>query len=103
MKHKHYEIIMAWAEGNPIQLWRADGWQDWTSKAAPAFNPSFEYRVKPMPKRDIVKSFYLESNPLVGHRFSEAYTDNDLLNKHSCIKCTFDGETTKLKWVEVLK
>jgi len=103
MKHKHYDMIVAWAEGKDIQF-KAFSHNDWedVDMNGEEWYEHYTYRIKPMPKPDIVIRFYLESNSLVGHRFSEAYTDNDLINKHSCIKCTFDGETRTLKAVEVL-
>ena len=102
MKHKHADLIHAWADGAQIQS-RNSNYEPWKDNCLPIWAQDTEYRIKPMPKPDIVIRFYLESNPLVGHRFSEVYTDNDLVNKHSCIKCTFDGETKTLKAVEVLK
>jgi hypothetical protein len=102
MKHKHYDCIVAWAEGKQIEVF-SDSKGQWEDLiGVPYWVNNFQFRIKPEPKPDIVIRFYLESNSLVGHRFSEAYTDNDLINKHSCIKCTFDGETKKLKAVEIL-
>jgi len=106
MKHKHYDMIVAGAEGKQIQykaIRRVEDWQDISFTLIDWGDSSLEYRIKPEPKPDIVIRFYLESHPWVGHRFSEAYTDNDLVNKHSVIMCTFDGETKTLKSVEVLK
>jgi len=102
MKHKHYDCIVAWAEGKDIQFkaFSHSEWEDVDIKGEEWYE-HYTYRIKPKP--DIVKRFYLEVNPLVGHRFSEAYTDNDLINKHSCIMCTFDGETKTLNSVVVLK
>jgi len=101
MKHKHYDLIVAWANGKKIEARLKGG--EWHELSTPAWNGiDTEYRIKPEPHPDFVKRFYLESHLGVGHRFSEAYTDNDLINKHSIIKCTFDGETTKLKLVEIL-
>jgi len=101
MKHKHADLIHAWADGAEIE-WRSKQYtsNEWYPNYSPNWDDDAEYRLKHKP--DIVKRFYLDSNPLVGHRFSEAYTDNDLLNKHSCIMCTFDGETKTLKSVVVL-
>ena len=100
MKHKHYDLIVAWAGGARIEVEEPEG--NWTFLPIPQWYEHNQYRVKPEPHPDFVKRFYLESNPLVGFRFSEAYTDKDLVNKHSLIKCTFDGETTKLKSVEII-
>lgn len=101
MKRKHADLIHAWADGAQIQLLSVIHAR-WDDVENPRWRDDYEYRIKPEPKPDIVIRFYLESNPLVGHRFSEAYTDHDLLNKHSCIKCTFDGERGNLKSAEVL-
>jgi hypothetical protein len=102
MKHKHYDCIVAWAEGKQIEVF-SDSKGQWEDLiGVPYWFNNFQYRIKPEPKPDIVIRFYLESHPWVGHRFSEAYTDNDLINKHSCIKCTFDGETKTLKAVEAI-
>ena len=102
MKHKHAELIKAWADGAEIEVKHPSNGSWWDAKS-PAWDLNYEYRIKPEPKPDVVIRFYLESNSLVGHRFSEAYTDNDLINKHSCIMCTFDGETKTLKSVVILK
>jgi hypothetical protein len=102
MKHKHADLIHAWADGAKIQHLSVSG-NGWEDTDPPRWREYSEYRIKPEPKPDIVIRFYLESHPWVGHRFSEAYTDNDLINKHSCIKCTFDGETKTLKAVVILK
>jgi hypothetical protein len=101
MKHKHADLIHAWADGAQIQIKEYDG--NWLDIEMPSWMDDVTYRIKPEPKPDIVIRFYLESHPWVGHRFSEAYTDNDLINKHSVIMCTFDGESRTLKAVEVLK
>jgi hypothetical protein len=102
MKHKHYDCIVAWAEGKKIEIF-SDSTNQWEDLIGiPYWVNNFQFRIKPEPHPDFVKRFYLEVNPLLGHRFSEAYTDDDLLNKHSLIKCTFDGETTKLKLVEII-
>jgi hypothetical protein len=48
-KHKHYDAIVAWAEGKPIQH-RESGtykWRDCEGMLAPIFTDSYEYRVKP--------------------------------------------------------
>ena len=101
MKHKHAELIKAWADGAGIEFLTTDT-GEWCSLRNPRWREDVQYRVKHEPHPDFVKRFYLEVNPLVGHRFSEAYSDKDLVNKHSLIKCTFDGETTKLKSVEII-
>lgn len=49
MKHKHYDVIVAWAEGKPIQSRHSGrGWADWekSHSLTPGFG-SWEWRVKP--------------------------------------------------------
>jgi hypothetical protein len=55
MKHKYYDVILAWANGEPIQnrLLNSYEWTDLIPKTGwvPAFNSDqLEWRVKPKPK-----------------------------------------------------
>lgn len=99
MKHKHYDCIVAWAEGKDIQF-RAFSDNDWedVDMNGEEWYVHYTYRIKPEP--DVVKIFYLESNPLLGLRFSEEI--NPVQEKTKRIRCTFDGETCILKSVEML-
>lgn len=45
-RHKHYEAIIAYAEGKTIQ-WRSDDRYKWEDKENPGFYTQYEYRVKP--------------------------------------------------------
>lgn len=47
-KHKHYDLIVAWAEGHTIQVY-AHGM--WMTLRTPTWNPSSRYRIKPEPKK----------------------------------------------------
>jgi hypothetical protein len=50
MKHKHYDYIVAWAEGKEIQC--KDHYGDWiTVLGATSWSESNEYRIKPRPFR----------------------------------------------------
>lgn len=53
-KHKHYDCIVAWAEGKEIEV-RAPG-QYWGPMvvANPVWKLEDEYRIKPEPKADLV-------------------------------------------------
>lgn len=46
-KHKHAEVIKAWADGAQVQLKRHDGWID---EPDPHWIPNFYYRIKPAEK-----------------------------------------------------
>ena len=96
MKHKHAELIKAWADGAVIQHKCHLGWID-VAQNNPHWLPNTEYRIKPEPKPDIVKHFFIESHFWAGVRLSEAsQLDAPVLS------IAFDGETGKLKSAEVL-
>jgi len=90
--HKHAAIIKAWADGEPIQI-RHDG-RIWLDINQPGWSTESEYRIKPEPKPDVIKlrRVYLDPH---GVSISHAMTPNILL--------TFDGETSELKSVDLIK
>ena len=101
MKRKHADLIHAWADGKTIQVEEPNG--TWTDVEIPNWYEHNNYRIKPEPIPDIVRDFYLESNPLIGLRFSQAHTPIDLRGREfGSIRCTFDGETQRLKKAEVI-
>ena len=102
--HVHAEIIKAWADGATIQIYRKvdegdDDEYEWVDCPAPSFLVAHKYRVKPEPKPDAV--FYGVAVMEVGGARVfclgpvNARPDNN-------IKLTFDGETGKLKAVELI-
>jgi hypothetical protein len=110
--HKWAKEIKAWADGAEIE-WRCqnhDGWTPWRNNAAPSWAAAstHEYRVKPEKKPDVVCYMRATCPPAQPLRHHEA---NDLglmswatRNKtgQDNIECTFDGETGKLKAVQLL-
>ena len=96
MKHKHADLIKAWADGAQIQVKAHKS--VWEDRENPLWDADSEYRIKPEP--DVIKIFYLESNPMLGLRFSEEI--NPVQEKTKRIRCTVDGETYILKAVEML-
>jgi hypothetical protein len=52
MKHKHFDIIMAWAECKQIQIYDdfSNEWIDWTIKSSPNWGETTKYRIKPETK-----------------------------------------------------
>ena len=97
MKHKHYNEIIAWAEGKQIQLKTKDTWVDFNQ---PHWNAICEYRVKPEQKPD----YYLYAG------YNDSFNYGQLLVQIKClssdwkykIKITIDGETNKPKKVELM-
>ena len=103
--HKHADLIHAWADGAEIQ-WKWPDDDEWTDSKDPQWmwnDLDIEFRIKPEPKPDV-------------EWFAECYLDNfnyqkvpqltsicQTKNNRSNIKLTFDGETGKIKSVEVME
>ena len=56
MKHKHAELIKAWADGAEIEAryFKADGWTDWKKEEGGFiwYTGGAEYRIKPEPQKE---------------------------------------------------
>ena len=89
MKHKHADLIIAWANGAPIQ-WK-DRHGQWEDMGEPLWAENHEYRIKPEPKPDVVR--YYEVHKEFGGALQGPFHN---------IKATYDGETGELKSAEVL-
>ena len=89
MKHKHAELIHAWADGAIIEARyeKATGWTDWQEEDVGFiwYIGGAEYRIKSEPKPDNVLYIKAYSHP------------------NANVKFIFDGETRKLKSAEVIK
>jgi hypothetical protein len=93
-RHKHYDLILAWANGAEIQNEYNNG--IWLDEDFPYWYPDNNYRIKPTPKPDVVRYGYISSPnmKIINLTFCVYELDN--------IKFTFDGETGKLKSAEVI-
>ena len=102
MKHKHYDLIVAWAEGKQIQA-RPIGSSEWVDFCNPQWNGNYsEYRIKPKP--DVV----VYSRIMGKFKFTDAGIEIQQLivcelKDRPNIKYTFDGDWGNLKSAEVLK
>ena len=97
MKHKHADLIHAWADGAEIEWEDKDGqWHDIEDE--PLWASWIQYRIKPEPKPDIIKFINVRLQ----------YKDTGICRWDSCdasyanLKLVFDGETGELKSAEVL-
>ena len=98
MKHKHYECIVAWAEGKTIQFKKfqsKDCNGTWTDITHPSWDSRNEYRVKPEPIPDFTTYLTVAHNRTGNQTNCRFATDT--------VKFTYDGETGELKSAEVLK
>ena len=92
MKHKHYDYIVAWAEGEQIEF-KADndGWKLLDDN--PIWFDDFEYRIKPEP--DVVRAITVEISSLDEEGHVQTFQSYKFLRPNLLL--TFDGETGKLK------
>lgn len=95
--HKHAELIKAWADGAEIEaLFFNDARDYWTTTTNPNWsNVNLRFRIKPVPKPDIVVFRDLRIDGALNVRIANV----DHLNEW---RLTFDGETRKLKLAEAL-
>lgn len=92
--HKHADLIHAWADGAEIETYDTVG-ERWYSIASPSWYSEFQYRIKPEPKPDVVRY------AITTDMFVEMCPTGCACGKAE-IKLTFDGETLKLKAVEMI-
>jgi hypothetical protein len=94
MKHKHAELIKAWADGAQIQ--GKSEYVEWHDLRHPSWDKSWQYRIKPEPKADWFKRIRVQT-------FGEDICRWDISHyPNANLKLTFDGETGELKSAEVL-
>jgi len=89
MKHKHAELIHAWADGEQIQ-WLNQHTNAWRDLEDPAWRDDIEYRIKPLPKHDFFQQYRIDEHGM------------PYLSGVANLRLYFDGETGKLKKAEVL-
>ena len=89
MKHKHAELIKAWADGAQIQYnhW-GSAWKDSTS---PTWDKNFQYRIKPEEKQPVVR--WLWAKLVLGEwMISPVYRSKEEASKF------FAGQVICLEW-----
>lgn len=77
MKHKHAELIKAWADGAEIQVYKPH-WDEWHDCQSPMWD-SDEYRIKP-DEEPRLRSMYVYNNPTDGRTWidpNERYLGGD--------------------------
>jgi hypothetical protein len=103
-RHKHAELIKAWAEGAEIQWAGAhykDGTKRWTTIETPMWDEDAEYRIKPESKPDRTKHYLAFEGRIYSEGDAHPFAGSGYVMPN--LELTFDGETGKLKSAEVLK
>lgn len=111
--HKHAALIKAWADGATIEVLLPSSNEIWTVVERPGWYDGAHYRIKPEPKPDVVTNTLVKFHDSWkrmeawltwhGDRIPSGYAHN-LDNKElHHLRFTFDGETDKLKSVELLE
>jgi hypothetical protein len=97
MKHKHADLIHAWADGAKVEFF--DKFNNvWWDSEFPDWYEDQLYRIKPEPKPDIVA--YTTINFDIKHTgFLVGFLSFEKIGN---LRLTFDGETGKLKSAEVI-
>lgn len=99
MKHKHADLIKAWADGAQIEVKHPSNGSWWDANP-PCWDTNYKYRIKPEPKPDIV--VYTK---IIADIESDEFLTCDLeldQSKGDNLRLTFNGETGKLKEAVVL-
>jgi hypothetical protein len=97
MKHKNYDVIIAWANGEKIEYYNPkSGWID-VYGACPNFNGNVKFRIKQIPQDFAITAHVLHRLNIDGKRL-----EFDLEKKPN-VEFYFDGETQQLTGVELLK
>ena len=92
MKHKHYDCIVAWAQGKQIQTKvSGDEWADILPDYVPAWEKDCEYRIKP---EEIVRYLTVWYDEESGLSIDKAFED-----RHN-LKVTIDGNTHQITNIE---
>ena len=90
-RHKHYELIVAWANGAQIEA--KFGVDDWVELYDPGWGSSTEYRIKPAEKKLTPCWLWANNNG--------AITLN-LYSEYEILKELIDDYPIKLLWSETM-
>jgi hypothetical protein len=90
MKHKHAELIHAWADGAQIQF-RLWGGVEWLDTATPQWEVKYEYRIKPEEKQPVVRWQWAYPTMKGWTTTNYFYDDKEILNAihDGCIKLEY--------------
>lgn len=76
MKHKHAELIKAWADGADIEVRYTSGWED---ANPPLWCNQYQYRIKPEEKKTVVRYLWAFKTTSGWQSTSSFYTDSEVV------------------------
>jgi hypothetical protein len=92
-RHKHYDVIHAWAEGEKIES-RLNAECEWGENTNPSWNEGIEYRIKPKTvKKEGWVNVY-KGSLLTVHTVKHCADNANILGKEkiACIRIEWDEE-----------
>jgi len=96
-KHKHYDVIVAWAAGEEIEIYEHEKWRDWGKDYPPIYEDQ-EYRIKPkrIKKEGWVNVYDSESSRVV------AWTSHVYLTVADAEQCAqpYRKACIRIEWEE---
>jgi len=98
-EHKHAEVLRAIADGKVVQWQSNTTWIDGNESVNPLKFPSLNWRVKPEPKPDITRYVAVDTSGCESLDEVKSWA----ANYRGYLKLISDGETGKLKSVEIVE
>lgn len=95
MKHKHADLIIAWANGAQIQV-KFECSDEWANTEFPSWHKNHNYRIKPESSPDFVQYICFDLD-------NGATVYRSIPFDGANLKLIFDGETGQLKLAKVIK
>ena len=94
-KHKHYDVIVAWANGEKCEFFSpiSEKWEPLNPNSVPAFYEDYEYRIKP---KRVKKEGWVNvyGDGILGWRAypteKEADANTEVLGRIACIRIEWE-------------
>lgn len=109
-RHKHADLIIAWANGSKIQYLNK-AHKDWRDCPDPGWLENYDYRIKLEPKPDVRVALVLRVTNSWRHTQVQVQWQHGVdcdarplgyQHHHPDLILTYDGETGKLKAAQVV-
>jgi len=96
-KHKHYDVIVAWAAGEEIEFWSdvSEAWETLsTLHVPPAFYEDYKYRIKPkrVKKEGWVNVYPNEEVSCCVYPSKESADNYAGIKRNACIRIEWEEE-----------